>query len=304
MRRVALTVTFSDPDGAARTASEEIEARFAPDQAHEQRIARILLAELKVTAGPQDLPKHGAAARRWSDFGKTSIDFTNYFNIQNSQAVWFELTNLVMGVEGHLSLAKAFKAVEPPREPSFDDNSALNELFYVHSRKMSSLNQAVQDLIKVQDLVNRLLHESLGGDFVDTTKDDWERSLTRKKVKEGLELKRSAGELAQPDFDAISEALEIPKRTPKGEIAQVYRNRLAHRIRPSVDYSTFYSYLEPRASAEVRDAQGNLIGMNISIKSRPPIEYRFQDLHAAFSEYLDAIVTMLEKLSQIEILRR
>jgi len=44
--------------------------------------------------------------------------------------------------------------------------------------------------------------------------------------------------------------------------------------------------------------------MNISIKSRPPIEYRFQDLHAAFSEYLDAIVTMLEKLSQIEILRR
>ena len=86
---------------------------------------------------------------------------------------------------------------------------------------------------------------------MDITKDDWERLLTRKKVKEGLELKRSAGELAQSDFDAISEALEIPKRTPKGEIAKVYRNRLAHRIRPSVDYFTFYSYLEPRASAEV-----------------------------------------------------
>jgi len=43
---------------------------------------------------------------------------------------------------------------------------------------MSLLNQAVQDLIKVQDLVNRLLHESLGGNLVDTAKDDWERLLT------------------------------------------------------------------------------------------------------------------------------
>jgi hypothetical protein len=38
--------------------------------------------------------------------------------------------------------------------------------------------------------------------------------------------------------------------------------------------------------------------------SKPPVEYRFQDLHAAFSRYLDAIALMLEKLSKIEILRR
>ena len=44
--------------------------------------------------------------------------------------------------------------------------------------------------------------------------------------------------------------------------------------------------------------------MNISINCRPPIEYRFQDLHAGFSEYLEAIVAMLEKLSEVEILRR
>jgi hypothetical protein len=28
----------------------------------------------------------------------------------------------------------------------------------------------------VQDLVNRLLHESLGGDLVDATKPDWEQT--------------------------------------------------------------------------------------------------------------------------------
>jgi hypothetical protein len=305
MSRIGLTITFSDPDGATRDDSQEIQTSYNPDLAAEQRIARILFAELKVTAGPQDPPKHNAVARQWIDFRKQAAPFTDYFNIRNSQALWFELTNLVMGAEGRLALAKAFKALEPPKEPSFDDDAALNELFFIHDRKMTLLNQAVYDLIKVQDLVNRLLHESLGGDLVDASKADWERKqLNRENVNTGLKSKLSAGLLSQPDFKAIGEALEIPKRTPKGDIARAYRNRLTHHIRPSVDYPTFFSALESRAAAEIRDAQGKLVATNITVLSRPPIEYRFQDLHAAFSEYLDAVVAMLEKLSQVEILRR
>jgi hypothetical protein len=305
MRRVGFTITFKDPDGTERDVSQQIEPRFPPDPAHEQRIARILSAELKVTAGFQDPPRHAAVTGRWIEFPKKATNFTDYFNIQNSQAVWFELTNLIMGVEGDLSLAKAYKALESSKEPSFDDDAAINESFYIHERKMSLLNKAVQDLIKVQDLVNRLLHESLGGDLVDATKPDWEKTqLTRKNVKKGLSSKLSAGTLSQADSDAIGEALEIPERVSKGNIAVTYRNRLAHHIRPSVDYSTFFSALQSRTAAEVRDAKGNLIGMNISVYTRPPIEYRFLDLHAAFSEYLDGIVTMLEKLSRVEILRR
>ena len=277
----------------------------APDLAAEQRIARILFAELKVMAGPQDIPKHNATARRWMDFPRQPASFTKYFDIQNSQAVWFELTNLIMGVEGHLALAKAYKALEPSQEPPFDDDVALNELFYIHGRKISLLNQAVHDLIKVQDLVNRLLHESLGGDLVDAIKPDWEQTqLTRKNVKKGLTSKLSAGLLSQADFDEIDDALEIPKLTPKGDIARAYRNRLAHHIRPSVDYSTFFSAIQSRAAAEVKDAQGKRIGFQIAIKASPPVEYRFEDLHAAFSEYLDAIVAMLDKLSRVDILRR
>ena len=91
---------------------------------------------------------------------------------------------------------------------------------------------------------------------------------------------------------------------PRGEIALTYRNRLMHHIRPSVDYSMFFSGLESRAGDEVRDAQGNVIGRRHIVRARPPVEYRFQDLHAAFSEYLDAVVAMLGKLSELEILRR
>lgn len=305
MSRIELTVTFSDADGAKRVESLEVQTSNAPDRAAEQRIARILFAELKVMAGPQNAPKQNAIAQRWMDFLRQPASFIKYFDIQNSQALWFELANLIMGVEGHLALAKAYKALEPSQEPSFDDDVALNELFYIHGRKISLLNQAVHDLIKVQDLVNRLLHESLGGALVDATKPDWEQTqLTRKNVKKGLASKLSAGLLSQADFDEIDDALEIPKLTPKGDIALAYRNRLAHHIRPSVDYATFYSAIQSRADAEVKDAQGKRIGFQIAIKASPPVEYRFEDLHAAFSEYLDAIVAMLDKLSKVDILRR
>jgi hypothetical protein len=305
MSQIELSVTFSDADGAKRIDTQEVQTSNATDSAAEQKIARILFAELEVMARQQDIPKHNTIAQRWKDFPRQPASFIKYFDIQNSQAVWFELTNLIMGVEGHLALAKAYKALEPSQEPSFDDDVALNELFYIHDRKVSLLNQAVHDLIKVQDLVNRLLHESLGGDLVDATKPDWEQTqLTRKNVNSGLASKLSAGMLSQADFKEIDEALKIPKSAPKGDIALAYRNRLAHHIRPSVDYTTFYSTIQSRADAEVKDAQGKRIGFQIAIKATPPVEYRFEDLHAAFSEYLDAIVAILDKLSKVDILRR
>ncbi len=76
--------------------------------------------------------------------------------------------------------------------------AALNDLYYIHDRKLGLLDQAVYGLIKVQDLVNRLLHESLGGDLVSATQTDWERTqLTRKNVEKGLKEKLAAGRLSQ-----------------------------------------------------------------------------------------------------------
>jgi hypothetical protein len=169
----------------------------------------------------------------------------------------------------------------------------------------SLMMQAVYGLIKVQDLVNRLLHESLGGDLVDTSKPDWETTqLTRKQVEKGLEAKRATAVVSQSDFDAISQALEIPKNTPKGAIARTYRNRLVHHIRPSVDYSIFFSAQVSRVGQEVKDPQGKVIERRHTLHGKPPVQYRFSDLHAAISEYLDAMLAMLQKLSEIEILHR
>jgi hypothetical protein len=90
--------------------------------------------------------------------------------------------------------------------------------------KMNLLSTAVWALIKVEDLVLRLLHESIGGDLVDATLPDWERrELRREKV-----LKGAAGVLSDDELKAIREALTIPNRAPKRVVAKTYRNRLTH----------------------------------------------------------------------------
>ncbi|SRR6266567_5051113 len=305
MERIKLTVAFADDDGTTRTETREVETDVPSDTAGEKRVANNLFAELKVDVGDQASPKHYATVRGWLDFPQQSISIGDYFNVQNSQAMWLELCNLVLRIEADLAAALAFKNLEPLAEPSFHDQAALDDLHYIHDRKMGLLNQAVHGLIKAQDLVNRLLHESLGGDLVDTSDPDWEKEeLNRKNVKKGLKRKLAKGVISQTLFDAICNALDIPKKHSKADIAVSYRNRLTHHIRPSVDYAFFFSALESREGEEIKDASGEVIGRKHIIRARPPLQYTFRELHAAFCEYLDAVVEMLQKLNQIEILRR
>jgi hypothetical protein len=305
MRRVELKITFIDDDGAKREESQSVETSYTPDSAGEHRLAHILATELKVMIGEQAEPKHNATARGWLEFPGRPAGFEQYFDIRNSQGVWLELSKLIMGAEADLVLAQAYKSLEPPQEPPFEDDLAINDLYYIHDRKMNLLNHSVQDLIRVQDLVNRLLHESLGGDLVDTNKPNWEKSrLTRENVEKQLETRRASDAISQADFDAITEALAIPNNKPGADIGIAYRNRLMHHMRPSVDYSMFFSSLESRAGEEVKDAQGKVIGKQHVLLARPPVEYTFLALSKSCSEYLDAVAAMLERLSKIEILRR
>jgi hypothetical protein len=305
MTKVGLTITFTGDDGVVRSETRDFSSDFPADLFGEHRVAHNLFTDLNVSVGRQSPPKHNETARKWLEFPNRPTRMQQYFDVRNSQAVWIELANLVMGLEASLILARAYKALEPAQEPSIDDEAGLNDLYYVHDRKLTLLNQAVHALIKVQDIVNRLLHESLGGDVVDTTDPEWESyELRRKNIVKGLVAKRAAGSLSQSDYDAINAALKIPRNTPKGEIARTYRNRLAHHVGPSVDYSMFFANLESRMGQEIRDAQGNVIGRRFPLLSRPPAEYQYEDLDEAFSEYLDAVVAMLEKLSTLSILRR
>jgi hypothetical protein len=304
MRRIELNIAFIDDDGSRREENHVIETSWGPDNDGEHRLSHILNSEMRVMVSQQAEPKHNAVARGWPEFPGSPAGIEQYFDIRNSQGIWFELSKLVMGAEADLILAQAFKALEPPKEPPFEDDRAINDLYYIHDRKMNLLNGAIQNIIRVQDLVNRLLHESLGGNLVDTSKPKWEKSqLTREKVEKQLESRRIGGTLSQADFDAIIRALAIPNNATGIDVAQTYRNRLTHHIQPSVDYSMFFSSLESREGEEVRDAQGNVTRRIYKLLARPKVEYKFTELLESCSRYLDGVVAMLEALSKIALLR-
>lgn len=305
MRRIELSVTFTDDGGQKSTETHSVETNYTPDSDGEHRLVHILASDLQVMAGDQPTPKHNATALEWVKFPNRPSGIEQFLDIRNSQALWFELTNLILAAEGDLALSQMYKGLEPATEPPFGDDRAINDLHYLHERKMTLLNEAVRALIKVQDLVNRLLHESLGGDLVDTTKANWEKSqLTRDEVQKQLNTRLASGHISQPDYDAITTALAIPTGAQQNEIVQNYRNKLMHHIRPSVDYSMFFSTLESRVGEEIKDAEGKVKGRRLLLLAKPPVQYRFGELHAAYIDYLDKIVAMLERLRRIEILRR
>jgi len=305
MRQVELTLAFTDEDGTPRKHSLRLETPRGGNPAGEGRVAHHLFSDLRVAMRDHAQPKHNAIAGKWLQFPKSEIDFGDWFDVRNAQSLWLELSNLVRGIEHDLEMARAFKELEPAEEPPFEDDEAINNLHFLHNRKMEALDRAVYELIKVQDVVNRLLHESLGGDLVDASKPNWERTqLLRTTVEKGLETKRASGALSQAGFDAISAALKIPENTPHGDVALTYRRRLMHHIHPSVDYAIFFSGIESREGEVTTDATGKVISRHHVIRSRPLVQYLFADLHASLMEYLDAVVSMLHKLSEIEILRR
>jgi hypothetical protein len=56
---------------------------------------------------------------------------------------------------------------------------------------------------------------------------DWETTqLRRDRVEKGLEAKRASGALSQATFDAITQALAIPKNAPNAQTSRGYTNRM------------------------------------------------------------------------------
>lgn len=284
MRQVEIMLRFTDEDGTTRPYTLQLQTPRNGTPEGEARVAHHLFSELRVAMRDQPIPKHNAAAGRWLQFPKTKIDFGQFLDVRNSHSLWLELSNLVRGIEHNLEMARAFKELEPAEEPSFENDEAIDNLYFLHDRKMCVLDRAVYELIKAQDLVNRLLHESLGGDLVDTSKPNWERTkLARDDVEKGLRAKLASGTLSQSDFDAISSALNIPKNTLHGDTALTYRRRLMHHIKPSVDYSMFFSSLESREGEVMTDSTGKITGTRQVIRAQPPVQYLFRDLHVSLT---------------------
>jgi hypothetical protein len=300
-----MTLVFEDEDGTQRSYEAVVPVGRGKFEQGERRLTQEFAADLIVATQARSEPKHNATARAWLRFPDGSYDFSIFDDVYNAQELWRELSNLVLSAEHDLADANGYKQLEPATPPNFEDDEAVERLYHLHRRKMEHLNRCVYALIKVQDLVNRLLHESLGGDLVPTGSAAWERNeLHRSNVTKGIERKAAAGEVSAADQTTIVDALALPAQVSHGEIVNRYRNRLTHHVNPSVDYSMFYSKPRSREPEPIRDAHGNVRSWVRTFYSVPPVDFTFADLYVAYTEYFDAVVTMLDRLSSVGVLRR
>jgi len=300
-----MTLVFQDEDGAERRYEASFPVGRGKFEQGERRLSREITADLIVATEGRIQPKHNATARAWLVFPTATYDFAVFDDVYNSQELWRELCNLILSIEHDLADANGYKVLEPAATPSLQDDEAVEGLYHLHRRKMDHFNRAVYALVKVQDLVNRLLHESLGGDLVATHSPAWERNeLFRANVLKGLERKVATGALADTDQTAILNALALPTLVPHHDVIQRYRNRLTHHVNPSVDYGMFYAKPRSREPEPIHDAQGNIPSWVRTIYSELAVDFQFINLCQDYMDYLDAVVVMLDRLASMKTLRR
>jgi polyhydroxyalkanoate synthesis regulator phasin len=221
-----------------------------------------------------------------------------FIDLFNVPGLWLEISNTFREIRYILAQAKAYKELEPPNTTPLSDSLCA----YLHFEKMYRLNLGIFQLVKIQDLVVRLLHEAFSGRLISVDYDDegWEIALKMKDAKEGLKTLVKTGELTEEDYRAILDALARPSKSPHRDTVVQYRNRLAHRIRPSVDYPQLYTDLQDRAGDIIKDSTGKERGRRYSIgggSTKP--EFLFADLYAALADYMAHVAEMLKALKLI-----
>lgn len=302
MRRIEVIVRFVAADGSLRERTETIETQEWGGVAGENRVANVLHAEMKAMIVADGRRRHQESAKKW--YSKTSqpLDILHFFNQQNADTMWLELANLVMGTEYDLTMARAYRAIEPVAPVPDDDQELLEKLYFAHDKKMTHLNEAMRNVVRVQDLVNRLLHESLSGGLADTKRPDWERSeLLRTKVLAALKQKCVDGEITKDQHDRIVKAIGLPKLAKGNEVVVDYRRRLMHRNQPSVDHEMFFTELfRNEAMKSIHPITGNEVWVR-SFSLHPPLRYRFEELQDALQNELDAVVEMLNQLHALNL---
>lgn len=266
-----------------------------------EALAREIFAELRKAGSLADyvksLPETDDLME--SRTSGTRTDAMAFLDTMNVPALWMEIHNTFLDLRYLLGQAKAYKDLEPADTTPISDSLCA----YLHFEKMHNLNLAMFQIVRIQDLVVRLLHEGFSGRLIDVDYDEegWEKDLRLVDAKEGLRKLLDSGELSQTEHDEIVDALNVPAKSSKRSTVVKYRNRLAHGILASVDYPEIFTHVQDRAGEVMRDAIGKEKRRRYSITvSRSKPEFTFPELYEALVDYMSHIAEMLNRLRSVD----
>ena len=302
MRRITVTVLMQNPDGKSREYVHDSEVDGEPGEKGEAAFASELFEYVRAElTWPSHMPFLAIAEGLTATVPQEAqmAHPPVMFDDMNREELWREIQNTLYEIRHSLAQAKAYRDIEPTGE--------VEQWFSAHSRKVSHLNIAALYLAKIQDLVVRLLFESFGGGTfiaVKPSNEDWEKALTMSKAREGLERLLTEGSLDQLEFQAIKDALDEPAKSKNQELVVRYRNRVAHRVNPSVDHWELSPVIQDREGKPILGKDGKTTGTSWAVVAHPTkADFDFPVLYQAMADYLVHLNRMLQRLKAVPRLR-
>jgi hypothetical protein len=196
------------------------------------------------------VPKPSAQTRTAQMFG----DVQNIISMYNQPAIWREIVNTFTEIRYLLAESRAYKEQEASNANLTDSLS-----LHLHRRKMQSFDWAIVKLVKMDDLVCRLLQESTSGQIVPFHDTKWELRLKWSPTNASLNRLHQSGELTDDEFNGIMVAVNECFESASGQFLREYRHRLIHSVTPSVDTGILYSRLYDRVGEVRKSPEGKIL---------------------------------------------
>jgi hypothetical protein len=248
----------------------------------------------------QDLPKFEgfSDASEWSPSQAAVSDLTRWAAHTNTAEAWFQIQNAFFETAHLLAQSRAYNDIET--EEADEDRRLV-----IHLVKIQFFNSASHLITKVEDLFLQLLFVNSGCSLiptVDVHKADWEKEITRGAIHKGLKARKSqlrCGRFRKSNayLDALSDEdyrtiRGVVKRLGSAKSARTireYRNEIAHRGLPAVDYPGF----SPAFRFPKKHGQGTTLGVG----GRAKVKYHFLEL------YEDAVAAMKHLEKQLRMIK-
>jgi hypothetical protein len=224
-------------------------------------------------------------------------DPVRVMHLNNVNELWFEIENLMRSARLNFASSRMLKQLEDEQVGNTD--LAINARFDLHLDKMEKFHQAVFEMIRVEDLIVRLVFEFFGDQFirVDTSKPDWEKKLTWDRMKVELNKRGKPHKNPHPALEAMGETeyqtlMHLVRSYRCSEVLALtkYRDIRTHRVSPSVDH--------PELAVTLKSETGVGVGASAQKLQCQP-EYRFLDLYEQATKVYRHLAKVLLRLNEI-----
>jgi hypothetical protein len=226
-------------------------------------------------------------------------DVVKTAHMQNVNELWLEMENLLLGARLNFATARIFKDLEDGHssQTQFDVNARLD----LHLEKMERFHLGVFELVRIEDMIVRLLYEYFGDGFIatDVTRPGWEKRLTWDAMKDTLNNRGQPDKHPHPAVEAMDEReyqalMAIVRSYRSAEVLRLvrYRDTRTHRVRPSIDH--------PELAVDMVSPPQEGAGIPTALFNRPNApEHSFLDLYADTKKVYSQLSALLQRLNAI-----